>query len=82
MIGPHVFNFPDAATLLAAAGALRTVRNSGDIVACAIDWFADSNARDQAGSAGKQVVLANSGAIGEVMNQLRRLLAEAPEKYS
>jgi 3-deoxy-D-manno-octulosonic-acid transferase len=78
MIGPHVFNFPDAATLLAAAGALRTVRNSADIVACAIDWFADSNARDQAGSAGKQVVMANSGAIGEVMNQVRRLLAEAP----
>ncbi|MBI5617314.1 MAG: lipid IV(A) 3-deoxy-D-manno-octulosonic acid transferase [Gammaproteobacteria bacterium] len=62
VVGPHLFNFAEISTLLEAAGALKIVQGAADMAAMASRWMSDSNARDLAGCAGRDVVMQSRGA--------------------
>lgn len=68
--GPHVFNFAEIASKLERSGALVTVTDEVTVAAHAGEWLADSNARDVAGRAGREIVAHNRGATLAVLELL------------
>ncbi len=67
LTGPHVFNAPDVARLLLAAGAAIEVHSAGEIAAAVAGLRKDAGDRQQRGAAGRKVVEDNGGAVGKVM---------------
>lgn len=70
MAGPHLFNFAEISALLEEAGALEIVHSAADVAAVALRWIGDSNARDRAGCAGRDVVMQSRGATERTLNFL------------
>ena len=71
LAGPQQANAPDIARLLEAAGALRIVRDAGELGAALLALYADSAARARMGAAGQAVVAANRGALARVLQLVR-----------
>jgi 3-deoxy-D-manno-octulosonic-acid transferase len=64
--GPHQFNFTDIMEALSQAGGLTSVTDDQQLAQAVGDWFADPDARLQAGQAAARVVAANRGARDRV----------------
>ena len=69
--GPHMFNFTEITDLLTAAGAMRKLKEPGQLAACLVELMADEPQRRRMGLAGAQVVADNRGALG----RLREIIA-------
>lgn len=74
LCGPHTFNAPDVAALLADAGALRVVRDSPSLTAALTELLADPSRRMRMAECGRQVIAANRGACAALLEQAARLL--------
>ncbi len=70
MAGPHLFNFAEIADKLQRAGALRLVGDATSLAATAAEWLDDTDARDRAGRAGRDIVAHNKGATRAVLELL------------
>lgn len=64
--GPHQFNFTDIMEALSRAGGLTSVTDEQQLAQVVGDWFAEPDARRQAGQAAARVVAANRGARDRV----------------
>ena len=63
MMGPNRYNNPVICEHLSECGALSVVTNAVDMTACLKYWIQNPSAAALAGSAGKEVLKQNSGAI-------------------
>ncbi len=70
--GPHLFNFAEIAEKLIAGGALSVGPNAAAITTHVAALLDDSDARDDAGRAGRTIVEANRGATARVLAMLSR----------
>lgn len=68
--GPHLFNFEDIAAKLRQAGALVVGDDAAAIAGSVMRWLEDSDGRDAAGRAGRDIVAANKGATTAVVDAL------------
>jgi 3-deoxy-D-manno-octulosonic-acid transferase len=73
--GPHLFNFADAAERLADAGALRIVKDGGELAGVVLEMFNDANMRHAAGERAHRVYLENQGSADLVLEQLGPILS-------
>ncbi|WP_440996094.1 lipid IV(A) 3-deoxy-D-manno-octulosonic acid transferase [Arhodomonas sp. SL1] len=70
--GPHIHNFAGTFALLREAGAARTATGEEELAAAVTHWLRDGTARQQAGSAGREVVAAHQGALERLIEALDR----------
>jgi 3-deoxy-D-manno-octulosonic-acid transferase len=63
MMGPNRYNNPVICEHLSECGALSIVTNAADMTACLRHWIQNPSVAVKAGSAGKEVLQQNSGAI-------------------
>ena len=72
--GPHVFNFLEIAEQLKEAGALREVRDAGEISTAVARLWTDKKAWQSMQEAGHQVLKANQGALERLLDLLGKTL--------
>lgn len=77
LMGPSVFNFDHVVALFERAGSLERVVDAGQVAAQVGRWLDDSALRTRAGTAGREVVVANRGARA----RLEVMLAERIERH-
>lgn len=75
LIGPHTFNFLDAAKQAIGAGAARRVVDADDMIACAKALLADAPARQIMRQAGMRFATAHAGATERTLSLISRCLA-------
>ncbi len=75
--GPWTQNAREVAELLAAAGALTTVRDGDQLAARVIECFDDPDGARADGAKGREAVAANRGAVRRVVEMLLPLLRES-----
>jgi 3-deoxy-D-manno-octulosonic-acid transferase len=73
-MGPHTFNFGDAAELALDAGAARRVATMQEGVAAAVAWTRDVGGRLQACRAGEEFASAHRGAAAKTAESVLALL--------
>jgi 3-deoxy-D-manno-octulosonic-acid transferase len=79
VMGPHTFNFAQAAEMALEAGAAVRVADMRQGVAAAAHWVANAPAREAAAHAGAAFAQAHSGAAQRTAAAvLQRLAAKAP----
>ncbi len=76
LTGPHRFNFSDISEALLAAGAAKEVGDVEALASALIHWLENEADRRQAGDAGRQLVVANRGALEQLLTLLSPLLGE------
>ena len=74
VMGPHTFNFTEAAELAEAEGAARRVANMPEAVQVALGLVSDSPALAQAVEAGLAFAARNRGATARTLEALRAYL--------
>jgi 3-deoxy-D-manno-octulosonic-acid transferase len=74
LAGPHQFNSPDVARLLADQRALRIVHTGAELALAVAALLDDEGQRRAQGQAARAVVEANRGALERVFRQVRELL--------
>ena len=67
VVGPHVFNFMEITDKLVMGGALKIADNEQAIAEIIAAWLGDSDARDQAGRRGREIIESNRGATQRVL---------------
>jgi 3-deoxy-D-manno-octulosonic-acid transferase len=67
LIGPHTWNFTEAAEQAVAWGAARRVADAGELAAAALSLYRDPNARLEMRTAGMNFAAANQGATERIM---------------
>ena len=77
ILGPHMFNFPDATRLALAAGAALQARDAREAMRFARALLADSERCAQMGVAGIRLCAAHRGATGRHLALVRGLLEAA-----
>jgi 3-deoxy-D-manno-octulosonic-acid transferase len=77
VMGPHTFNFADAAELALEAGAARRVATMEEGVASALAWSRDVGELRQACRAGEEFASAHRGAAVKTANAVIALLARS-----
>jgi 3-deoxy-D-manno-octulosonic-acid transferase len=75
--GPYMQNATEAAQLLERAGALRTVRDAGELGHAVREWFDAPDRARAAGAAGREAVAANRGAVTRLLALIEPLLVRA-----
>ena len=75
VMGPHTFNFGEAAALALHAGAARRVGTMQEGVAAAVNWAGDAAARQRASQAGEEFSAAHRGAAAKTADAVLHLLA-------
>ena len=75
VMGPHTFNFGEAAALALEAGAARRVATLEEGVARAVAWARDTGARRRAADAGEKFAEAHRGAADQTAEAVLALLA-------
>ncbi len=85
VVGPYTYNFTEIVALLHSVGALAIAENHVALRDCIDRWLDNSDDRDQAGAAGRQIVAQNRGAAAKVMRIIDRMMAassgaNAPDK--
>jgi 3-deoxy-D-manno-octulosonic-acid transferase len=73
-MGPHTFNFAEAAELALEAGAARRVASMEEGVTAAVALARDPAARDAAGRAGERFAAAHRGAAKRTAEAVLGLL--------
>lgn len=76
LIGPHTFNFADAAEQAVAAGAARRVADAGELFATARLLLDDSAARIAMGEAGKAFAARHRGATQRTVDIVAQALGQ------
>jgi 3-deoxy-D-manno-octulosonic-acid transferase len=79
LIGPHTFNFADAAEAAVAAGAALRVGDADDVFAAAARLLDDAAARERMRACGEAFLAAHRGAVDRLWAWLVPRLAEADE---
>lgn len=74
IVGPHVFNFMEIASMLIESGAVTKINNEDELAKKVIDWLRDSDARSKAGESGRKVVERNRGSLKKHLQIFTRLL--------
>jgi 3-deoxy-D-manno-octulosonic-acid transferase len=74
LAGPHCFNAPESARLLAAAGALREVEDGAGLAQALRQWLDDPSLAARAGNQGAAAVAANRGAAERTAQAITALL--------
>ncbi len=72
--GPHLFNFLEISAQLRDAGALREVKDAGQLADAVGELWRDSAAAQRMRDAGLGVLKANQGALQRLLTGLARLL--------
>lgn len=72
--GPHVWNFRDAARMLADAGGATVVRDAGDLERDLAALLADPEFRAKRGAAAREVVRSQQGATARTLDVIDALL--------
>jgi 3-deoxy-D-manno-octulosonic-acid transferase len=67
VIGPHNFNAPDIARMLASAGAAIEVASAEQLADALVDLLGNARRREEMGAKGRSIVDANRGALARVM---------------
>ncbi len=70
--GPHLFNFEEIATRLREAQALEIGADAAALAVIVSRWLEDSDRRDAAGRAGREIVARNKGATTAVVAVLEQ----------
>ena len=70
LMGESVYNNPAICQILKESGALITVKDAEQIAATCKNWLDNPTQMKRAGSAGKQVISLNSGAIQKTLEVL------------
>src|SRR5690606_24089339 len=73
LMGPHVFNFQDICNQLSAAEGLIYVGAGENLGARLVELAEDDLLRERIGAAGLAVVKRNQGALGRLLELMRRL---------
>lgn len=76
VMGPHTFNFAEAASLAEAAGAARRVDDIDAGLVAALAWLGDRAARDAAAEAGLRFASAHRGAALRMAQAIDALMAD------
>lgn len=76
LIGPHTFNFAQAAEQAVAAGAARRVADSAALAAAVRELYRQPETRAAMGAAGLAFARAHQGATRRILDLLRPTLAE------
>jgi len=74
VMGPHTFNFSDAAELALEAGAARRVGSMQEGVRAAVELARNASARDAAAAAGARFAAAHRGAAQRTAEAVLALL--------
>jgi len=74
LVGPHTFNAPEISEMLEEVGALEGVNNQGDFQSSVIALLKDPALAKLAGSAGKEVVAENYGALDKLLAEIEIIL--------
>jgi 3-deoxy-D-manno-octulosonic-acid transferase len=77
LIGPHTFNFAQAAEAAVAAGAARRVRDADEVFTAAGELLDDAAARQRMRAAGETFLAAHRGAVDRLWTWLAPRLAQA-----
>lgn len=73
--GPSLFNFQAIADALRERGALRVVGDAAALADAVSGWLSDGASRDEAGTAGRQFVQENRGAVARTVSLVERELS-------
>jgi 3-deoxy-D-manno-octulosonic-acid transferase len=76
LTGPNNFNSEEIARLLIARGAAEVVHNAAELAARVSALFADPQARERMGAAGRASVDGNRGALAKLLGLIEPLLEE------
>jgi 3-deoxy-D-manno-octulosonic-acid transferase len=76
IVGPHTFNFEEAAQSAIAAGAALRVADAGEALAAAARIGADDRLRAQMGRKGREFVAAHSGAVERLADWIQSTTAK------
>lgn len=79
VVGRYTYNFSDIVAMLQSVGALTVAENHHDLVDRIEQWLNDSDGRDRAGAAGRQVVTENRGAAAKVISIVDKMIAATTE---
>jgi len=74
LIGPHTFNFAEAAAQAIACGAARRVRDASELLVQAGALLADPAARTRMGEAGRSFAALHRGATARTLDRIERFL--------
>lgn len=74
VVGMHTYNFSEIVRMLKSAGALVQVDDVDGLVRAVKRWIADGEVRDEAGAAGRRIVLDNRGATQRLVLAIARTL--------
>jgi 3-deoxy-D-manno-octulosonic-acid transferase len=77
MVGPHTFNFADAAAKAIEAGAALRCANAEEGIVAALDLLSNTESRDKMGQAGRVFCRLHGGATTRLMALIGSLLDEA-----
>lgn len=78
LVGPHTFNFADAAEAAVREGAAKRVLRAEDAVDCAARLFDAPSEREAMIEAGKRFCAHHQGAAGKIAAMVERTLANCP----
>jgi len=78
IMGPHTFNFSEAADLALAAGAARRVGDMEEAVRTAVELVRDGQARRAAAEVGERFAAAHRGAAQRTAAAIFALLPREP----
>jgi 3-deoxy-D-manno-octulosonic-acid transferase len=71
LIGPHTYNFAEAAELAVRAGAAMRVADAHELARAIQTLFADEKKRQAMGNAGRAFIATHQGATQKIMNLIR-----------
>ena len=74
LVGPHTYNFADAAAAAVAAGAALRVADGAELAREAARLLDDAQARERMGAAGLAYASAHRGATERTMAMVRELM--------
>lgn len=79
VVGRYTYNFSEIVQMLNAAGALVQVNDVDGLVKAIERWIADGEVRDEAGAAGRAIVLGNRGAAKRLVEAIEAVLGRDPD---
>ncbi|NKB65097.1 MAG: 3-deoxy-D-manno-octulosonic acid transferase [Gammaproteobacteria bacterium] len=74
VFGPHMHNFLEISQLVSNKGAGVEINDSDELANVVVKLLQDPVQRDQYGSRGKELVMENKGALGNIANILKKQL--------
>ncbi len=79
VIGPHLFNTQEIASMFEKLGASITVNNAGQLGSAVVDLFADTETATDIGNRGRNIVQQNRGSLKRLLTLLEPLIGRPTE---